>query len=449
MVDLPQGYYAVSAHPAPARPLLNGIVQADVCVIGAGYTGLSAALHLAQAGAKVVVLEADTVGFAASGRNGGQIHTGHRKTQEELERWLGQIHARALWDLCEEAKATVRSLVHAHAIDCDLKDGLVIAAHNKGAIGPLADETEYLAKNYGYSQARMMDAAETARQLGTAAYPAARYDMGGGHLHPLNYARGLAAAAETAGAQIFENSRARAIDEDRAGANVRCADGMVTAGHVLLATDAFSGEIAPQLAKYIGHVESFVTATEPLGEELNAKILPCDAAVADTRHVLDYYRKSADGRMLYAGRESYWTIPKDIAAVVRPRMLQRVPEPARGEDGICVERHCGHHRDADAAFRPALKAHAFCARLFRPGRGAGDAGRKASRRSRAWQARTLRRLRARAGDALPRRRVAAQAARERGADVVQADGQRRLNYFRTANNMPRWSGSPSAPSALP
>jgi len=325
MTDLPQGYYATSVNPAPGRPRLSSTARAEVCVIGAGYTGLSAALHLAQSGAKVVMVEADTVGFAASGRNGGQIHTGHRKTQKELERWLGQIHARALWDLCEEAKALVRDLVHAHNIACDLKDGLVIAAHNRRAIGPLADETEYLAKNYGYSQARMMDAAETAKRLGTTAYPAARYDMGGGHLHPLNYARGLAAAAEKAGARIFEHSRALAIDEDRAGANVRCADGMAIADHVLLATDAFSGEIAPPLAKYIGHVESFVTATEPLGEELNAKVLPCDAAVADTRHVLDYYRKSADGRMLYAGRESYWTVPKDIAAVVRPRMLQVFP----------------------------------------------------------------------------------------------------------------------------
>ena len=325
MTDLPQGYYAASATPAPVRPRLGGSVKADVCVIGAGYTGLSAALHLAQSGAKVVVLEADTVGFAASGRNGGQIHTGHRKTQEELERWLGEIHARALWDLCEEAKVTLRQLVRMHAIDCDLKDGLVIAAHNKSAIGPVAHETEYLAKNYGYSQARMMDAAETAKQLGTTAYPAARYDMGGGHLHPLNYARGLAAAAEQAGAQIFEHSRAVALDEDKAGANVRSAQGVVSAGQVLLATDAFSGDIAPELAKYIGHVESFVTATEPLGEELNAKVLPCDAAVADTRHVLDYYRKSADGRMLYAGRESYWTIPNDIAAIVRPRMLQVFP----------------------------------------------------------------------------------------------------------------------------
>jgi gamma-glutamylputrescine oxidase len=321
----PQGYYAASAHTTPARPRLAGTIKADVCVIGAGFTGLSAALQLAQSGAKVVVVEADTVGFAASGRNGGQIHTGHRKSQEELERWLGKVHARDLWDLCEESKALLRDNVHTHGIDCDLKDGLVIAAHNTRAIAPLVHDTEYMAKHYGYSQMRMMDAAETAQQLGTDVYPAARYDMGGGHIHPLNYARGLATAAEKAGAIIYENSRARTFDEDRAGVNVRCVDGIVTAGHVLLATDAFSGDLAPQLAKYIGHVESFVSATEPLGEDLNAKVLPCDAAVADTRHVLDYYRKSADGRMLYAGRESYWTVPKDIAAIVRPRMLSVFP----------------------------------------------------------------------------------------------------------------------------
>src|SRR5262249_51099307 len=121
-VETPQGYYAASAHPAPARPRLAGTVTADVCVIGGGYTGLCAALYLAKAGAKVALVEARTIGFAASGRNGGQIHTGHRKDQAELEAWLGKDHARALWDLCEEAKATVRTLVHEHAIDCALKD---------------------------------------------------------------------------------------------------------------------------------------------------------------------------------------------------------------------------------------------------------------------------------------------------------------------------------------
>jgi gamma-glutamylputrescine oxidase len=326
MANAPQGYYAASAKPAAAHATLSGPINADVCVIGAGYTGLSAALHLAQSGAKVAVLEADTVGFAASGRNGGQIHTGHRKTQAYLETWLGKIHARELWDLCEESKAAVRLLVRAHSIDCDLKNGLVIAAHNRAAIADLARETEHLSKHYGYAAARMLDRDETERVLGTRAYPAARMDLGGGHLHPLNYARGLASAAARAGARIFEHSRVVTFDEDRAGVHARCRHGTVRAGRLLLACDAFSGDIAPELAKFIGQLESFVTATAPLGEKLCAAVLPCDAAVADTRHVLDYYRKSADGRMLYAGRESYWTTPKDIAAIVRPRMLSVFPE---------------------------------------------------------------------------------------------------------------------------
>ncbi len=321
----PQGYYAASAHARPARPGLGGDQKADVCIIGAGFTGLSAALHLAEAGAKVVVLEAESVGFAASGRNGGQIHTGHRKGQAELERWLGELHARALWDIAEDAKAVLREVVARHGIDCALKDGLVIAAHSEAAAKDLAEDTGHLSNRYGYTRARMMDAAETARALGTTIYPAARMDMGGGHLHPLDFARGMAAAAERAGARIFEHSRVLAFDEDKAGANVRTANGLVAADRVLLATDAFSGTLAPQLARYIGHLESFIVATAPLDDALYRDVLPSDAAVADTRHVLDYYRKSADRRMLFAGRESYWSVPKDVAALVRPRMSHVFP----------------------------------------------------------------------------------------------------------------------------
>lgn len=324
----PQGYYAASARPEPERPRLAGARKADICVIGAGYTGLVAALTLARAGAKVTLLEAESAGFAASGRNGGQIHTGHRKDQAELERWLGKAHARALWDLAEEAKATVRGLIAEHGIDCALKDGLVIAAHNASAAKDLAEDTEYLVRHYGYGAARMMDAAQTEAALGTDIYPAARMDGGGGHLHPLDYARGLARAAEAAGAAIFEHSRVRALDEDKAGANVRTTDGVVTAEHVLLATDAFSGTLSPMLAQYIGQLESFIIATAPLDEALYRAVLSCDAAVADTRHVLDYYRKSADRRMLFAGRESYWSVPKDVAGLVRPRMLQVFPKLA-------------------------------------------------------------------------------------------------------------------------
>jgi gamma-glutamylputrescine oxidase len=308
---------------APARPRLSGDLKTDICVIGGGYTGLSAALHLAARGARVTLVEAGTVGYAASGRNGGQIHTGLRKDQAELERWLGKEHARDLWRLTEDAKSLVRELIAAHGIDCALKDGLVIAAHNAAAARALTADTRHL-WSYGYTKARMMDARETAAMLGTNIYPAARFDAGGGHLHPLNFALGLAAAAETAGAQLFEHSPAHAIEQTKDNVRIVCEGGTITADRVILACDAFSASLAPELAPFIAHVESFIVATSPLSAELDASILPCDAAVADTRHVLDYYRK-ADGRMLFAGREAYFSPPKDIARLVRPRMARVFP----------------------------------------------------------------------------------------------------------------------------
>jgi len=322
----PQGWYAESAGAAPERQPLSGPRSADICIIGAGYTGLSAALHAAETGARVIVLEAERVGFGASGRNGGQIHTGLRKDQSELERWLGARHARDLWALSEEAKALVRSLMARHAIVCDLKPGLIIAAHDKRAAQALAEDAEHLATHYGYRDARMLSADQTANVIGSRIYCGGKLDMGGGHLHPLKYARGLAAAAERAGAVILEQSRVVAIEQTNSGVDVRCAIGNVFATKVILATDAYSGALVPELARYIGHIESFVTATAPLPEALCRQILPGDEAVADTRHVLDYYRKSADGRMLFAGREAYFGMPKNVARLVRPRMLRVFPQ---------------------------------------------------------------------------------------------------------------------------
>jgi gamma-glutamylputrescine oxidase len=296
--------------------------------VGGGYTGLSAALHLANRGASVALLEAESAGFGASGRNGGQIHTGLRKEQAELERWLGPNHARDLWVLCEEAKSLVRTLVQQHAIACELKAGLVIAAHNDRAFQSLAADTDHLSCVYGYGEARMMDREETRAVLGTTSYSGARLDMGGGHLHPLNFARGLADAAERAGAIIREDSPVLSLEQDTTRVTAKTANATLTADRLVLATDAFSGTLVPELAPYIAHVESFVTATAPLPAELGAKILPYDWAVADTRHVLDYYRKSGNGRLLFAGRESYFRPPRDIAALVRPRMLEVFPSLA-------------------------------------------------------------------------------------------------------------------------
>jgi len=323
--DQTQNYYCASLAPAAPYPGLQGSYRTDICIIGGGFTGLSAALHLAAAGARVTLIEAETIGFAASGRNGGQIHTGFRKTQEELERWLGEIHARDLWALGEEAKTSVRNLAAKYEINCALKSGLVIAAHDRAAARELADDTAYLGTHYGYTATRMMDTAETAAQLGTDVYPAARFDSGGGHLQPLAFARGLAQAAEHAGARLHECTRARQIETSDAGVRITCDGAVIDADCVIVACDAFTGELLPQLAPYIAHVESFITATEPLPAELYARVLPNDAAVADTRHVLDYYRKSEDRRMLFAGRESYFTVPSDIARLVRPRMERVYP----------------------------------------------------------------------------------------------------------------------------
>jgi gamma-glutamylputrescine oxidase len=321
----PENYYRASLAPDAPHARLEGTHRTDICVVGGGFTGLSAALHLATAGARVMLIEAETIGFAASGRNGGQIHTGFRKTQEQLEHWLGEIHARDLWTLAEEAKTLVADLAARHQIICALKSGLVIAAHDRAAARELAEDTAYLRNHYGYTAARMMDAAETAAKLGTDVYPAARFDSGGGHLQPLAFARGLAQAAERAGARLHECTRARQIEISGTGVRITCDNARIDADSVIAACDAFTGELLPQLAPYIAHVESFITATEPLSDALYARVLPSDAAVADTRHVLDYYRKSEDRRMLFAGRESYFTVPSDIARLVRPRMERVYP----------------------------------------------------------------------------------------------------------------------------
>ncbi|MDE1938040.1 MAG: FAD-binding oxidoreductase [Alphaproteobacteria bacterium] len=323
--SIPLGYYTASATPISPFPRLAADTKADVCIIGGGYTGLSAALHLAQAGARICLVEAKTVGSGASGRNGGQIHTGLRKEQAWLERRLGKVHARALWDLSEDAKDLIRKLVAELSIACDLKPGVVVAAHNRRAVRALAEDTDHLARNYGYRHGRMLDGATTAQMLGTDVYPAARFDEGGGHLHPLRFVRGLAAAAARAGATLWENTPAQCIERHRSKVVVRCRGARITADRVLLACDAFSAGIAPKLAGYIGTIESFLMATAPLGEALNREILPCDAAVADTRHVLDYYRKSVDGRLLFAGGEAGLRHPKDIVKLVRPRMLRVFP----------------------------------------------------------------------------------------------------------------------------
>ncbi|WP_350333212.1 NAD(P)/FAD-dependent oxidoreductase [Coralliovum pocilloporae] len=322
----PRSYYAATANILPPFPALEGSERADVCVIGGGYTGLSTALHLAERGYSVVLLEAHRVGWGASGRNGGQVGTGQRRDQESLEESLGKPHAHALWQIAEEAKALVRSLVETHAIDCDLKPGIVHADHKARYVDESRAYAEKLQSEYDYSSIRFIDRDEIRALLGTDAYHGGTYDTGSMHLHPLNYVLGLAHAAQKAGVRIFETSTVTRLEKTDP-AVVHTADGSVSARFVVLACNGYLDDLDKSVARRVMPINNFIVATEPLDDELARSINRDDVAVADSRFVINYYRMSADKRLLFGGGENYsFRFPADIKAFVRKPMLEIYPQ---------------------------------------------------------------------------------------------------------------------------
>lgn len=315
----PPSWYAATATPlAPFAPL-KGAQKADVCVIGAGYTGLSAALHLAQAGRDVVLLDAQRVGFGASGRNGGQLGSGQRMEQDALENLVGDAAAAKLWDLAEDAKALVKSLIKDHAIDCHLKPGVAWTGSSSSEVRHLHDYAAHLARTYGYDQIETLDHAALHSVCPSPDYRGGILDMGAAHLHPLNYALGLARACAAAGVRIHERSAVHAIDEGTT-ATVRTDAGHVVADHVILACNGYLGGLNRRVAARVMPINNFIAATEPLGDRIK-DVLPRDVAVADSRFVVNYFRLSHDGRLLFGGGESYgYRFPADIAAKVRKPM---------------------------------------------------------------------------------------------------------------------------------
>jgi len=320
----PPSWYAATAAPLDPFPALRGTVRADVCVVGAGYTGLSAALHLRQKGFSVVVLEAHRVGFGASGRNGGQVGSGQRLDQDELERMAGRENARRLWDLAEEAKATVRGLIAAHGIDCDYRPGVALACRTAAEAAAARRYAEKLARDYGYGEIEVLDEAGLRAVIPSAAYRGGGIDWGAGHLHPLNYAIGLARAAVAAGATIHEMSHVHRVGPGPRPF-VQTDGGRVDCSHVVLAGNGYLGGLDEAVAARVMPINNFIVATAPLGAR-RAEVLTRDIAVADTRFVVNYWRLSADGRLLFGGGESYgYRFPADIAGLVRRRMLQVYP----------------------------------------------------------------------------------------------------------------------------
>lgn len=320
----PASYYAATRSELAAFPALLGEVRADVCIVGAGYTGLSAALHLAQKGYDVVVVEAHRVGFGASGRNGGQVGSGQRQDQVWLERAAGKEAAHRMWDMAEEAKAMVKSLIRDHAMPVTFHPGVAHACWTEGQVRDTHAYAEKLQRDYGYSHLEPLDRAAIRNLIGSPVFQGGEVDWDAGHVHPLNYTIGLARAAVAAGARIHEGSEVHQVVPG-AKPVVRTAQGRVICGQVILAGNGYLGGLSAPVAARVMPINNFILATEPLGDRAQ-DILAKPIAVADTKFVVNYWRLSEDNRLLFGGGESYgYHFPDIIRTVMKP-MLQVYPQ---------------------------------------------------------------------------------------------------------------------------
>ncbi|WCR10362.1 FAD-binding oxidoreductase [Paracoccus stylophorae] len=308
---------------------IRGETRADVAVVGGGYCGLSAALHLARRGYVVALIEAHRVGFGASGRNGGQIGSGQRQDVDWLEEHLGRDAARRLWDLAEDAKTLVRSLAAEAGVP--VRDGIAHACRTESEVAHARHMAERLARDYGYDRIEPLDRDELAALLGSHAYAGGDVDRGAAHVHPLNLALGMARLAETAGVRIHENSHVHRITHaDRADGKsiLHCDTGRVICDHVVLAGNGYQGDLAPKVAARVMPINNYIVATEPLGDRF-PEILPQGTAAADTKFVVNYWRLDDERRLIFGGGETVtYRFPKNIPGIVRPHLLAVYPQLA-------------------------------------------------------------------------------------------------------------------------
>lgn len=319
-------YYAATANSDVSRPIATGQLVCDVCVIGGGFTGLSTALHLAQTGLDVILLDAHRAGWGASGRNGGQAAGGQRVDQDELEKLVGLDQARKLWQLSLDSVDLVLDLIARHKIDCGYKPGILHADHKARFVPHSHAYVEKMQREYGYDKLSTVNRREICEMLGSTAYFGGSLDMGSGHLHPLNFALGLADAALAAGVRIFDQSRVTRI-EHKSPAVVHTENAQITANYVALACNGYVGDLEGAVTAKVMPINNYIIATEPLPDDLARYLIRDDVAVADSKFVINYYRLSEDNRMLFGGTESYrYRFPKDIATAVRKPMTEVYPQ---------------------------------------------------------------------------------------------------------------------------
>ncbi len=319
-------YYAATANLTLNYPVLAEEKNCDVCVVGGGITGTSAALHLRQKGYSVALLEAERIGWGASGRSGGQFIFGYSCSQEVLEKNIGKADAQKLWDLSIESIGLVNQLIDDHQIDCDRVQGQINVALKPRQHKELIAWKTQLEDDYGYEGLRLYEGNDLKSLLNSERYLAGLFDPQSGHLHPLNYTLGLMRAAEKAGAMIFEGSRVTKI-ENTDNPIVHTARGKLTCKYVILAGNAYLGDLVEKLESRIMPVGTYIGASEPLGQEMAASLISNNMAVSDINFVLDYYRLSKDYRLLFGGRVSYSKIdPWNLAETMRRRMVAVFPQ---------------------------------------------------------------------------------------------------------------------------
>lgn len=318
-------YYAATVNEHTDYPALQGDHQTDICIVGGGFTGISTALTLAERGYSVIVIEANRVGWGASGRNGGQLICGI-SGEHKLAKMFGERVTDILWDMHWRGHHIIHERVEKYAIDCDLKSGYIGVAHKPRHMRELEEDFANAQRRNVPYEYRLTDRDETRQITGTDAYIGGLINMGNGHLHPLNLCIGEARAATSLGTRIFEQSPVTNI-EHGARPRVRTAHGCVEADAVVLAGNAYHTLERRHLSGLTFPAGSYIIATEPLSEDVRRKINPLDLAICDMNKVLDYFRLSADGRLLFGGRCNYsGREPASISRTMIPRMLKIYPQ---------------------------------------------------------------------------------------------------------------------------
>lgn len=328
-----QSWYHASCN-IPQQPALDRAISADVCVIGAGITGLATALELAKRKISVVVLDAHRVGWGASGRNGGQLGSGFNLYQTELEESVGKEVAHALWQITQDAKSFVHELCAQHQLDIEFKPGIISAQHRARSVKASHEYCSFMNREYDYNELQPLSKADIRERVQSDDYHGGAIDHGGGHIHPLKWVAGLAGAAQAAGAKLFERSEVLRIDaiNGSRGRRVITSMGSVRCETVVLAVNGYQDKLEPSSNSMVMPINNFIVVTESLGKQAE-QLLPHDDAVADSRFVVNYFRRVDNNRLLFGGGENYsYRFPQNIEKTVRKAMRQVFP--ALAETGI-------------------------------------------------------------------------------------------------------------------